>query len=115
MQLPVNPWQSVTLREGSNAALRSRFAAVRVRPAHRDYWPSTVRDEQWLLIEWPDGNPEPLKYFLSTTPGEATIEQLVFVPKMRWRIERDYQDLKQEFGLAHYEGEAGVAFITMPR
>jgi SRSO17 transposase len=110
MQLPVNAWQTVTWREGSNAALCSRFAAVRVRPAHRDYWRSTVRDEEWLLIEWPDGDTEPLKYFLSTAPGEATLEQLVLVTKMRWRIERDYQDLKQEFGLGHYEGRGWRGF-----
>jgi SRSO17 transposase len=110
MQLPVNAWQTVTWREGSNAALSSRFAAVRVRPAHRDNWRSTVRDEEWLLIEWPDGDTEPLKYFLSTAPQEATLEQLVFVTKMRWRIERDYQDLKQEFGLGHYEGRGWRGF-----
>jgi SRSO17 transposase len=110
MQLPVNAWQSVTWRERSNAALSSRFAAVRVRPAHRDYWRSTVRDEPWLLIEWPDGDTEPLKYFLTTPPGEATLEQLVFVTKMRWRIERDYQDLKQVLGLGHYEGHGWRGF-----
>ncbi|MFM0705851.1 IS701 family transposase, partial [Paraburkholderia sediminicola] len=104
MQLPANAWQTVTWREGSNAALSSRFAAVRVRPAHQDYWRTTQREEEWLLIEWPEGDKEPLKYFLSTAPGEATLEQLVSVTKMRWRIERDYQDLKQEFGLGHYEG-----------
>ena len=77
---------------------------MRVRPAHRDYWSSSVRAEEWLLIEWPEGDVEPLKYFMSTAPENATLEQLVFVTKMRWRIERDYQDLKQEFGLGHYEG-----------
>src|SRR6201997_5087780 len=110
MQLPVNAWQTVTWREGSNAALSSRFAAVRVRPAHRDNWRSTVRDEEWLLIEWPDGDTEPLKYFLTTAPEGATLKQLVFVTKMRWRIERDYQDLKQEFGLGHYEGRGWRGF-----
>lgn len=72
-----------------------------MRPAHRDYWRSEQRAEQWLLIEWPEGDAEPLKYFLSTAPSDATLEQLVFVTKMRWRIERDYQELKQEFGLEH--------------
>jgi len=110
MQLPANAWQTVTWREGSNAALSSRFAAVRVRPAHQDYWRTTQREEEWLLIEWPEGDKEPLKYFLSTAPGEATLEQLVSVTKMRWRIERDYQDLKQEFGLGHYEGRGWRGF-----
>jgi SRSO17 transposase len=63
-----------------------------------------MRPEEWLLVEWPVGEPEPTKYFLSTAPAWATLEQLVFVTKMRWRIERDYQDLKQDFGLSHYEG-----------
>ncbi|AMV48346.1 hypothetical protein ATN79_47690 [Paraburkholderia caribensis] len=110
MQLPVMARQTVTWREGSNAALSSRFGAVRVRPAHRDYWRSTVRDEEWLLIEWPDGDTEPFKDFLTTAPEEATLEQLVFVTTMRWRIERDYQDLKQEFGFGHYEGRGWLGF-----
>jgi SRSO17 transposase len=63
-----------------------------------------MRPEEWLLIEWPEGEPEPTKYFLSTAPDWATPEQLVSVTEMRWRIERDYQDLKQDFGLSHYEG-----------
>jgi SRSO17 transposase len=97
MQLPANAWQTVAWREGSNTALSSRFAAVRVRPAHRDYWSSTQRAEEWLLIEWPNGDTEPLKYFLSTAPGEATLEQLVFVTKMRWRIRRLSTYLSRHF------------------
>lgn len=110
MQLQQTAYRIVSWREGTNAALSSRFAAVRVRPAHRDYWSSTVRAEEWLLIEWPEGDAEPLKYFMSTAPVDATLEQLVFVTKMRWRIERDYQDLKQEFGLGHYEGRGWRGF-----
>ena len=72
--------------------------------AHRDYLGTEMRPEEWLLIEWPEGEAEPIKYFLSTAPVEATLEQLAFVTKMRWRIERDYQDLKQDFGVGHYEG-----------
>jgi SRSO17 transposase len=104
MALPADAYQHVHWREGSNSTLSSRFAALRVRPAHRDIWRSEQRAEEWLLIEWPDGDPEPLKYFFSTAPTGATLEQIVFVTKMRWRIERDYQELKQEFGLGHYEG-----------
>lgn len=110
ISLPPASYHQVTWREGSNDALSSRFAAVRIRPAHRDYWRSAQRAEEWLLIEWPDGDDEPLKYFLSTGPHDATLEQLVFVTKMRWRIERDYQELKQEFGLAHYEGRGWRGF-----
>jgi len=110
MSLPEDAYQGITWREGSNATLQSRFAAVRVRAAHRDDERSEQRLEEWLLIEWPKGDAEPLKYFLSTAPADATLEQLVFVTKMRWRIERDYQDLKQEFGLGHYEGRGWRGF-----
>ena len=110
MVLPENAWRTVAWREGTNAELSSRFAAVRVRPAHRDYLGTEMRIEEWLLIEWPEGDAEPLKYFLTTAPIDATLEQMVFVTKMRWRIERDYQDLKQDFGLDHYEGRGWRGF-----
>ena len=110
MSLPPQAWQAVTWREGTNEALSGRFAALRVRPAHRDYLQTSMRAEEWLLVEWPEGEKEPVKYFLSTAPEYATLAQLVFVAKMRWRIERDYQDLKQEFGLGHYEGRGWRGF-----
>ena len=110
MALSQEAWRTVSWREGSNAELSSRFTVVRVRPAHRDYLSAEMRPEEWLLIEWPEGEAEPAKYFLSTAPADATIEQLVFVTKMRWRIERDYQELKQEFGLSHYEGRGWQGF-----
>src|SRR6266849_5923847 len=110
MELPQEAYSMLTWREGTNTDLSSRFAAVRVRPAHRDYLSTAMRPEEWLLIEWPEGETEPAKYFLCTAPSEATLEQLVFVTKMRWRIERDYQELKQEFGLTHYEGRGWRGF-----
>jgi len=108
--LPEQAWHTVTWREGTNNELCGRFTALRVRPAHRDYLQTEMRPEEWLLIEWPDGEAEPAKYFLTTAPEDATLEQMVFVTKMRWRIERDYQDLKQEFGLGHYEGRGWRGF-----
>jgi len=110
MALDEKSWRTVTWREGSNSDLCSRFAALRVRPAHRDNWGGCMRPQEWLLIEWPENESEPTKYFMSTAPNDATLEQLVFVTKMRWRIERDYQDLKQEFGLGHYEGRGWRGF-----
>jgi SRSO17 transposase len=104
LALPRDAYQMVNWREGTNETLNSRFAAVRIRTAYRDYWRSSQRPEEWLLIEWPEGDAEPLKYFLSSLPVDTPIEQLVYVTKMRWRIERDYRELKQEFGLGHYEG-----------
>src|SRR5450830_1287850 len=110
MALAPQVWSTVTWREGSNNELSGHFTALRVRPAHRDYLRPEMRPEEWLLIEWPEGEDEPAKYFFTTAPEEATLEQMVFVAKMRWRIERDYQDLKQEFGLGHYEGRGWRGF-----
>jgi len=103
--LSAHRWRTVLWREGSNAPLSSRFAALRVRAAHRDEEGLRApRTEQWLLIEWPADQAEPSKYWLSTLPGHTSLVELVKIAKMRWRIERDYQELKQEFGLSHYEG-----------
>jgi SRSO17 transposase len=104
LSLPASAWRKTTWREGTNTPLSSRFATVRVRAAHGDTQAVAQRDEEWLLIEWPKGEPEPTKYFLSTLPLETTRKELVNVVKMRWRIERDYQELKQEFGLDNFEG-----------
>ena len=110
MALAPQAWSTVTWREGTNNELSGRFTALRVRPAHRDSLAAGMRPEEWLLIEWPEGEAEPTKYFLTTAPEEATLAQMVFVTKMRWRIERDYQDLKQDFGLGHYEGRGWRGF-----
>lgn len=104
MSLPSTAFQEVIWREGEKRNLQSRFAAIRVRPAHRDYWKAEPAAEEWLLIEWPNGEPEPLKYWLSTLPSGSTLKDLVKITKHRWIIERDYQELKQELGLGHYEG-----------
>ncbi len=104
LSLPASAWRKTTWREGTNTALSSRFAAVRVRAAHGDTKTTALRSEEWLLIEWPKGEPEPTKYFLSTLAATTTRKELVNIVKMRWRIERDYQELKQEFGLDNFEG-----------
>jgi SRSO17 transposase len=83
---------------------------VRVRVAHRDYWLADSRPKEWLLIEWPDGENEPIKYWLSTLPEDVAFRQLVDIAKLRWRIERDYQELKQEVGLGHFEGRGWRGF-----
>jgi SRSO17 transposase len=108
--LPARAFRTITWREGTNQALNSRFAAVRVRCATKDYWRSELRPEQWLLIEWPKGEPEPTKYFLSTLPADTSMKELVRIAKLRWRIERDYQELKQELGLGHFEGRSWRGF-----
>ena len=110
LSLPKRAWRRLTWREGSNATLAGRFAAVRVRPAHRDTNRTAPRPEEWFLAEWPKGEPEPTKYWLSTLPANTTKRALVDQAKLRWRIERDYQDRKQELGLGHYEGRGWRGF-----
>ena len=94
----------------SGSHLRSRFAAVRVRPAHRDYWQSEPHPEEWLLIEWPNGADEPAKYWLSNLPVQIKLEELVRITKQRWIVERDWEELTQELGFGHFEGRGWRGF-----
>jgi SRSO17 transposase len=110
MSLAPSAWKTVRWREGTRKPLRSRFAALPVRPAHRDDERSELRAEEWLLIEWPSQEAEPTKYWLSTLPQAIQLEDLVRIAKHRWIIERDYQELKQELGLGHYEGRGWRGF-----
>jgi len=110
LSLPPDAYQFIHWREGTNEVLSNRFAAVRVRHAGGNAGKARLRPEQWLLIEWPPEENEPSKYCLSTLPEDAPIEVLVRVAHQRWRIERDYQDLKQDFGLGHYEGRGWRGF-----
>jgi SRSO17 transposase len=108
LSLPKRAWRTVAWREGTNVKLRSRFARVRVRAA-------PIRGEarfaeETLLIEWPKGEDKPTKYWLATVDPDMPLRRLVDLAKMRWRIERDYEDLKQETGLGHYEGRGWRGF-----
>jgi SRSO17 transposase len=108
LSLPKRAWRTVAWREGTNAKLRSRFARVRVRAA-------PIRGEarfaeETLLIEWPKGEDAPTKYWLTTVGPDMPLRRLVDLAKMRWRVERDYEDLKQEIGLGHYEGRGWRGF-----
>jgi SRSO17 transposase len=108
--LPKRAWRTIEWREGAAEPLRSRFARLRVRAAHRDEWRVEPRPEEWLLIEWPKGESEPTKYWVSTLPQNIAFPALVDFAKLRWRIERDYQELKQEVGLGHFEGRGWRGF-----
>ncbi len=108
--LPTTAWKEIGWRQGSQGRLRSRFAAVWVRPAHRDYRRSEPYPEEWLLIEWPKGASEPTKYWFSSLPEKTSLRALVKIAKHRWIIERDYEELKQELGLGHYEGRSWRGF-----
>jgi SRSO17 transposase len=94
--LAPSAWENVSWREGTKQRLHSRFTARRIRVAHRDYWRSELRAEQWLLLEWPAGESDPTKYWLSTLPADTKLVEMVKLAKHRWIIERDYQELKQE-------------------
>src|SRR5215471_11122280 len=107
--LPKRAWKTIRWREGSAERLSSRFARVRVRVGHNKLVPEKLSSE-WLLIEWPEGEAEPTKYWLSTLPEGISFQRLVDVAKLRWRIERDYQELKQEVGLGHFEGRGWRGF-----
>jgi hypothetical protein len=101
--LPASVWHTVTRRQGTRGVMR-------VRPAHRDDWRSTPRPEEWLLIEWPRGEAGPIKYWLSTLPPTATRADVARLAMLRWRIGRDYQELKDELGLDHFEGRGWRGF-----
>jgi SRSO17 transposase len=98
MSLPSRAFKEVSWREGTERKLRARFAAARIRPAHRDYEKAEPHAEEWLLVEWPRSEGEPTKYWLSTLPPNTRLKDLVKMAKHRWIIERDYQELKQELG-----------------
>ncbi len=108
--LPKRAWRTIRWREGTAEWLSSRFARVRVRAAHRDYNLTESRPEEWLLIEWPKGEEAPTKYWFATLPQDIAFRSLVDITKLRWHIERDYQELKQEVGLGHFEGRGWRGF-----
>jgi SRSO17 transposase len=105
---PATAWRPIRWREGTNDWLTSRFARIRVRVGHRHLTAAPV--EEWLLVEWPPGEEAPTKYWLSTLAEDISFRALVDIAKLRWRIERDYQELKQEIGLGHYEGRGWRGF-----
>ncbi|MCY0932623.1 transposase, partial [Streptomyces sp. H27-H1] len=109
----------VNWREGSRGPMRSRFLALRVRPAGvrarrlvqhaavaRDGHWDGVLPALWLLAEWPDGAEQPSDYWLSNLPEDIPIAELVRLAKIRWRIEHDYREMKHGLGLDHFEGRS---------
>jgi SRSO17 transposase len=108
--LPKSAWRSVWWRFGTKGDMCSRFALLRVRISHHAPGGRKARPPEWLLIEWPVSEPEPVKYWLSNLPAGTRISRIVHLAQMRWRIERDYEELKGELGLDHYEGRGWVGF-----
>ena len=102
--LPGERWRAVTWRQGRRGAQRSRFAACRVQPAHGHVQDRPELEPVWLLIEWPAQAEAPTKYWFSNLPAGVSLRRLVQLAKLRWRVEQNYQQLKEELGLDHYEG-----------
>ena len=94
----------------SSGPKSSFFGFARVRSAHNHTKGNPPGNEEWLFWEWPNNKSEPTKYWLSTMPPATPLKRLVYLAKLRWRIERDYQEMKQEIGLTHYEGRTWNGF-----
>jgi SRSO17 transposase len=106
LKLPKHAWRTITWREGTNKSLQSRFARVRVAPQKGE----ARFAEETRLIEWAKGEATPTRFWLATVDRNMSFRGLVDLAKLRWRIERDYHDLKQEIGLWHYEGRGWRGF-----
>ena len=107
-KLPKRRWKTITWREGVAEPLSSRFARARVRACGENTQENQL--PEWLLIEWPIDETEPMKFWLSTLPEKISFLRMIDITKMRWRIERDYLELKQEVGLGHFEGRGWRGF-----
>jgi len=99
-------FRKVTWREGSKGKLSSRFAAWRVRPAHKLSAGQEPLAALWLVAEWPEGEAAPTKFFFSNLPPGTSLRQLVRTAKSRWWVEHSYKELKDELGLDHFEGRS---------
>ena len=97
-------FRRVTWREGSRGPMSSRFWATRVLPAHGWSNGQPPGKEVWLLVEWPVSETEPTKSYLCDLPKTLRVKRLVTIARGRWRVEQDYQQLKEELGLDHFEG-----------
>ena len=109
--LPKQAWRTIKWREGSADWLSSRFARVRVRVAHHNKLIPEKLTQEWLLIEWPEGENRADQILALDAAGRTSASaSWSTLAKLRWRIERDYQELKQEVGLGHYEGRGWRGF-----
>jgi SRSO17 transposase len=110
---PKNAWRVITWGEGTEGPMESRFMTAKVRVSNQKKAHGSYRElpkTEWLLVEWPLGESEPTKFWLSTERDDLTLEERVNSAKLRWRVERDYLELKDEIGLDHYEGRRWPGF-----
>jgi SRSO17 transposase len=76
---------------------RGRIGEARAAPTVPDgSYGDLVEDraEETLLIEWPEGEAEPTKCWLSNLAERTSFRKLVDIAKMFWRIERDDRGLR---------------------
>jgi SRSO17 transposase len=105
LALPARAWRRVIWRNGPNRPWAARFAAVRVTPAN-EWRNRRLAPEVWLLCEQDLGLTPRIKYFFVHLPATASLKQLVRLAHQRWAIEQQYQELKTELGLDHFEGRS---------
>jgi SRSO17 transposase len=102
---PARAWRLITWRNGTNRPWRARFFACRVTPAH-DWREGHVAPEVWLLCERDLGSTPRTKYYLVDLPAPTALKVIVQLAHQRWAIEQQYQELKNELGLDHFEGRS---------
>ena len=107
---PSTKFRRVTWREGTRGAQHGRFAFARVMTAHKHKSGAPPGTEQWLIMEWPARAEKPTTFYLSNLPATTPKQRLVYLAKVRWRIEQDYQEMKGELGLDHFEGRSWRGF-----
>ncbi len=113
LTLATDQWTSLSWREGTKGTMKSRFAAALVEPSNVATRTAGKReDEQWLLIEWPEGEPEPTHYWLVSKDLGPDLKELVYWAKIRWMIEMNYRELKDELGLDHFEGRSYRGWLS---
>jgi SRSO17 transposase len=103
---PARAWRSVTWRNAPHGRVwTARFAARRITPAHA-WRQRRLAPEVWLLAERDTGATPRTKYYLVHLPATASLRTLVRLAHQRWAIEQQYQELKDELGLDHFEGRS---------
>ena len=116
LSLPASAWRNLTWREGTKGAMRSRFACLRVQPAHLWQHRRAELPIVWLLVERPEEAKAPTKYWLSDLPEDTTKRTLARWAKSRWAVEMNYREMKDHLGLDHFEGRGWAGWhhhVTM--
>lgn len=106
LRLEPSGWSEVTWRRGTKGPLASRFMAIRAQPSHGHTEGRVTEPFGWLLAEWPPDKATPTKYWVSNLAETTSLRDLVYWAKLRWWVEQNYQQLKDQLGLDHFEGRS---------